>query len=101
MPITPKVRYENHHLVVVVGHRNFFQDPWSSARHEQRLAVLDSAIEEIKRHVDDVWSVRKEFDRIEECPLCGRGWELDNEGLPSCCVEAIAEFKKEAEVVTV
>ena len=51
-------------------------------------------VRDIRRHVDGVSQVYVASDVV--CKFCGYGWDaaLDDDGQPTCCDEAIAEFDR-------
>jgi hypothetical protein len=58
---------------------------------EQECKRIES---EIKRHVDDLGTIRIKWDVNSTCSFCGYEWEIDCAGCPQCCNAAIEEFKK-------
>lgn len=57
---------------------------------------LKEAVEQIKRHVDNIRSADIEWDIEEICSHCGYGWEIDEETKePVCCQKAIDEFNSQ------
>ena len=59
----------------------------------------DDIADQIKRHVDEVDSVEVNYDVEHTCSHCKYEWEVDENGTPICCDEAIAEHEKSKQEV--
>lgn len=57
------------------------------------IARCEEIKDQIKRHVDNVRSVEIDYDTQEICSHCGYEWELDEDGVPTCCNKAIEELE--------
>ena len=57
--------------------------------------ICNSIKTQIMRHVDECGSVRVVWDTLTTCEHCGFEWELDEEGIPTCCNKAIDELKED------
>lgn len=51
-------------------------------------------MEQVKRHVDEVQYVHIDYDAHEHCSFCGYVWDIDEQGVPLCCDEAVLEHEK-------
>lgn len=63
------------------------------------MARCKEIVDQIKRHVDEVDRIDIDFDTEEFCSHCNYGWELDENDVPLCCDEAIAEHEQ-AKIIT-
>lgn len=89
-----------------------YPDDWLISENEKEKRLIgraESIAASIRRHVDDISSVRVIWDTEETCSFCGYKWETQEEdnfsdpelpgpkGMPLCCEEAITEFFRERE----
>jgi hypothetical protein len=61
------------------------------AKEEKDLCV--EMEEQIRRHVDNIGRIEVEYDEETVCSHCGYEWDVDENGVPSCCKEAINEYE--------
>jgi len=78
-----KTRTDNHRVVV---------DPkmWrsiSKLEHADYVRACETIAAEIKRHVDDVDSVRTEWDTLHECEHCGHKWTEESDTYNGGCCD--------------
>jgi len=78
-------------------------EPYFASTLERRLVLLNQCCEEIaaaiRRHVDDVGSVRVVRDSRDVCSFCGCDWtELSEEYNGGCCDEDCAAEDQRDEV---
>ena len=64
---------------------------------DDKKRTCEDIAEQIKRHVDGIDYVVAEWDTRYVCSHCGRNWEVDDLGVPVCCIEAQEEHSKEVE----
>lgn len=90
-----KTLYEDYHIRVEVD------DPgsWTNEKdpeklHERWQSSLASVARDIKRHVDDVINIQPYWNVRKVCVYCESTWELDDDGHPVCCNEAVEDFEK-------
>lgn len=63
---------------------------------EEKLRDCKEIVEQVKRHVDNVFSCNVFWDPIKTCSFCGYGWDEDEKtGEPFCCTKAVEEWEKE------
>jgi hypothetical protein len=67
---------------------------------EHQAKQMESLASEFNDFVRDHRSmdwVRLDVEREyqDQCSFCGSEWELDSDGIPACCQEAITEIEKE------
>ena len=75
---------------------SFLRKPEQIEKDYQRRC--EDMVDQIKRHVDEVGDAYVDFDSESVCSHCGRDWEVDNNGEPVCCNEAVDEYNKSKEV---
>lgn len=63
--------------------------------HNGIMQVLAKIQSSIQRHVDDIDGTWSGWDTTYICSFCGREWEVDVDGCPVCCDEAVAEWENE------
>lgn len=80
------------HVITVLGKTTWWD---RNETHEEAITRLDSLIEQIERHVDDVDAVFVTWDTYYACSFCKSEWERDENGCPTCCDAAIEEWKKD------
>lgn len=73
--------------------RGFFRTKSHDEYVEEQKELCQNIIKQIERHVDGVRDIFIDHDSSEECDLCGREWEVDKEGIPTCCDDAIKEYE--------
>ena len=56
-----------------------------------------SLLEDIKRHID-YEDVCVTYDIKHYCSFCGREWEIDDDGCPNCCGEAVKEWEQQKNI---
>jgi len=64
----------------------------------QYMSRCKEIADQIKRHVDDVRSVDIDYDTEAVCSHCGYSWEVEEDGTPLCCNEAVKQFQESKSV---
>ncbi len=72
----------------VVAYPDIWQGHTENTSENTYMSTCEDIVKSIKRHVDDIESIRIEWDTTYLCTLCGREWDNYENGLPSCCDEA-------------
>lgn len=95
--------HSNYRLVIT-------PDLYLRGMHAIAETLLDDMATQVRRHVDNVATLKAEWDTRAECSHCGREWEVvtfddlianraDYEGCvvgePVCCTTAADEFRAE------
>ena len=66
-------------------------EPDEEKRNKRYLEICKEIEDNIKRHIDNVDNIVITHDVDELCEHCGYAWEVDSDGIPMCCDEAINE----------
>lgn len=56
--------------------------------------MIFTAMQQIKRHVDNVTAVTFIEDSVDSCSFCAYDWEVDEQGIPLCCDKAQEEWRE-------
>lgn len=89
--MSKKTRLENFRVVVEptvswYTRQTMFSDPEGYAKTVRR--DCEAIADQIKRHVDDVYSVGVDFDKVDCCEHCGYPWTEDSPHYNGGCCQA-------------
>lgn len=87
-----KTRRSNYHVVVYTPEPVFMRN----TDHDEMMRRSRALAEQVDRHCDGEGKAEIHFDTEHYCEHCGYSWELDEDGVPTCCDEAQKEHDAEA-----